>query len=281
MTTIRQNAKFFEMLAWLILATIIFSFPANAQVAWQIDPRSSVARLSLGSGQKAVEIGLGRVSGDVVFDRSDPADAVVTLKILPEGPQGANARISFTSRGSAIRRDGKLEVTGDLSFTHVERSVTMEPNEAYTGPVYGEPVEVKETREITLVFSDRNRTLPETQGGAMQLPASASVSREDFPSFVDSLAGGAWPKMLVDDEKCATPLTSGEDYSGVACSGNVVASIPSREVATGTGGGEGYCGFQATVTPDGRQATIALDLTLQREPVGTPVADSETTASIF
>jgi hypothetical protein len=279
MKTIRQNAKFFAMLAWLILATITLSVAANAQDAWQIDPRSSVARLSLGSGQNAVQIGLGRVSGDVVFDASDPADPVVTLKISPQGPQEANAKISFTSRRSALTRDGKLEVIGDLSFTHVERSVTMEPNEAYAGPVYGEPVELTETREITLVFSGRTR--PEKQGVAMHLPASVNVSREDFPSLMDSLAGGAWPKMLVNDEQCGTALTIGEDYSGVACTGNVIASVPSREVATGTGGGEGYYGSQATNIPDRRQAMIALDLTLQRAPVPVPVVSSGASASNF
>jgi polyisoprenoid-binding protein YceI len=279
MKTIRQNAKFFVMFAWLILATITFSVRVSAQDAWQIDARSSVARLSLGSGQNAVEIGLGRVSGDVVFDASDPTDPVVTLKISPEGPQGANAKISFTSRRSAVTRDGKLEVTGDLSFTRVERSVTMEPNEAYAGPVYGEPVAHTENREVTFVISDRG--LPKTQSGTMQLPASATLSHEDFPSFVDSLAGGAWPKMLVNDEQCGTALTISEDYSGVACTGNVIARVPSREVATGTGGGEGYYGFQSTVIPDRRQATIALDLTLQRAPVSAPVADSGTAASNF
>jgi len=279
MRTIRQNAQFFVMFAWLILATITFSVPANAQDAWQIDPRSSVARLSLGSRQNAVEIGLGRVSGDVVFDVSDPADPVVTLKISPEGPQRANAKISFTSRRSAVTRDGKLEVTGDLSFTRVERSVTMEPNEAYAGPVYGEPVELRETREITFVISDRGR--PKTQSGTIQLPASASVRGEDFPSFVNSLAGGVWPKMLVNDEQCGTTLTISEDYAGVACTGNVVARVPSREVATGTGGGEAYYGFRAANIPDRRQATIALDLTLQRAPVTTPVADSGTAESNF
>jgi polyisoprenoid-binding protein YceI len=279
MKTVRQNAKFFVMFAWLILATITFSAPANAQDAWQIDPHSSVARLSLGSGKNAVEIGLGRVSGDVVFDASDPADPVVTLKISPEGPRRANAKISFTSRRSALTRDGKLEVTGDLSFTRVERSVTMEPNEAYAGPVYGEPVAHTENREITFVISDRGR--PKTQSGTMQLPASATLSNEDFPSFVDSLAGGVWPKMLVNDEQCGTAMTISEDYSGVACTGNVVARVPSREVATGTGGGEGYYGFQATNIPDRRQATIALDLTLNRALVSTPVADSGTAASNF
>ncbi len=273
MTKIRQNAQFFVILAGLMLATVAASVPANAQEVWQVNPRYSVARLSLGSGENAAEIGLARVSGDVVFDASDPADPIVNLRISPDkDPHGTHSAMRFTSRRSKVTSDGKLVVTGDLSFTRLERSVTIEPNEAYAGPVYGEPVEHTVTREITFVLSDPIR--PKTQNGTMQLPASATVSHEDFPSFLDSLTGGAWPKMLVDDEQCRVPLTIGEDYSGVACTGNVIASVTNREVPTGTAGGEGYYGFQATVIPHRRRATIALDLTLQRAPAPTPVAGS-------
>lgn len=98
---------------------------------------------------------------------------------------------------------------------------------------------------------------------------------------VPANAQEAWPKMLVDDKQCRVPLTIGEDYCGAACTGNVLASVANREVPTGTAGGEGYYGFQATVIPDRRRATIALDLTLQRASAPTPVADSGTTTSIF
>ena len=44
--------------------------------------------------------------------------------------------MSFTSKQSVMMSDGKFIVTGDLSLTRIERSVTAEPNEAYSGPDY-------------------------------------------------------------------------------------------------------------------------------------------------
>jgi hypothetical protein len=64
--------------------------PVRAEDTWQLDPQHSVARLSLGSGSNAVGIGSARVSGDVVFESSDPADPFVRLKITPSN--GANCR---------------------------------------------------------------------------------------------------------------------------------------------------------------------------------------------
>jgi hypothetical protein len=54
--------------AWLLVLTVSFFSPAHAQETWRLDPQLSIARLSLGSGSNALETGLARVSGDVVFD---------------------------------------------------------------------------------------------------------------------------------------------------------------------------------------------------------------------
>ena len=57
--------------------------PVRAQDTWQLDRQNSIARLSLGSRSNALEIGLARVNGDVVFESSDPADPVISIKINP------------------------------------------------------------------------------------------------------------------------------------------------------------------------------------------------------
>ena len=62
---------------------------------------------------------------------------------------------------------GKLAVGGDLSVTRVERSVTLDPNEAIPGPEYGEPVVHTDTHEVRLVFPGAR--LPAAQNGAIQL----------------------------------------------------------------------------------------------------------------
>jgi len=251
--------KVLRPMAVMLALTISASIAAHAQETWQVDPQHSVARLSLGSGSNALEIGLARVSGDVVFESSDPADPSFYLSIKPDnGPQVDSAEMSFTSRRSTITSDGKLVVTGDLSITRIERSVTIEPNEAYHGPEYGEPVARTATQEVRLVVSAPG--LPASRTDSVQISGATSLSREAFPQLLDALTQSDWPNKLVNDEKCDTPSTVGEDYSGAACSGTVIATLNNSVVTTGTAGGEGYYGFQSTVTPDPERGTITLDL---------------------
>ena len=58
----------------------------------------------------------------------------------------------------------------------------MEPNEAYAGPVYGDPIVQTATREVTLVFPVTSQ--PAAQNGAIQLSASTTVGREAFPQLL-------------------------------------------------------------------------------------------------
>jgi len=245
----------------LLLAATTAPMAAHAQDSWQIDAKHSVATLSLGSGAHQLQIGLARVSGEVVFESSNPGDPIVTLKIVGDAREADYASMSFSSKRSAIGADGKLTVTGDLSVTRVERSVTMEPNEAYAGPQYGKPVARTTTHQITLIFSDP-RQVP-YQNGAMHFSGRSTISREDFPDLLDAIALDDWPSQLINDEKCENPSTIGEDYHGPECTGTVIASVSNVEVPTGGSGGEGFYGFEAIVTPDRNKATIALDLKLR------------------
>jgi polyisoprenoid-binding protein YceI len=261
----------------LLLAAVIVSLPVHAQDTLQVDPQHSFARLSLGSETNALEIGLARVSGDVVFDSSNPDDPVVNLKIMPsDGPRVEYAEMTFASQRSVVTAGGKLLVTGDLSITRVERSATIDVNEAYAGPQYGEPKARTDIRQITLVFSDPRRSA--ARDGVMQLSGTSSVSRETFPELVGGLAPGNWPTMLVDDEKCESPSTFGDDYSGAVCTGTVVATVTNSVVMVGTAGGEDYSGFQPTATPDRKQATMALDLKLKEVSPTSPAAGGMTSS---
>jgi hypothetical protein len=248
----------------LLLAATTASIAAHAQDSWQIDQKHSVATLSLGSGANQLQIGVARVTGEVVFESSDPGDPIVILKIVGDERKAGYASMSFSSKRSAIRADGKLTVTGDLSVTRVERSVTMEPNEAYAGPEYGEPVARTTTREITLVFSDPRQIPPQTS--VMRFPGMSTVSREDFPDLLDAIALDDWPGQLVDDERCEPPSTIGEDYHGPECTGTVIASVSNATVPRGNPGAEDFSGFEPIVNPDRNKATIALDLKLTPMP---------------
>ena len=249
-------------LAFLLLlafAVCFASIPARAQDGtWQVDAGHSIARLSLGAGSQSVDVGVAPVSGTVVFDSSDPADPAVHLNI-----KSPSSEISFKSERSAITSDGKLAVVGKLSVTRVERSVTMEPNEAYAGPVYGEPVRHTDTREVTLVSPVTS--LPAAQNGAIQLSASTTVGREAFPQLLSVLEPGNWPSVVVENENCTAPSTVGEDYSGAVCTGTPTETATNSAVAAYIGGGEGYYGgSEPAVVPDGSRATIALNLKLTK-----------------
>jgi hypothetical protein len=259
-------------LAWLLVLAVSFSGPAHAQETWRLDPQLSIARLSLGSGSNALETGLARVSGDVAFDSNDLTDPSVNLKITPGNEAGADyAKMSFTSKRSAMTSDGKLIVTGDLSVTRIERSVTADPNEAYAGPQFGDPVAHTETHQIALAFADPSQLA--AHDGTMLFSGTTSVIREDFPLLVDAVTLDDWPTVLVNDKKCEVPPTTvGEDYSGVKCSGTEIAAVSNSEVPTGVG--EGYYGFQPAMTPDHNHATITLNLKLTRTSA-TPSVDSK------
>jgi len=246
----------------LAFATATVSIPACAQDIWRIDPNGSVATLSLGARAKTLQLGLARVRGQVEFESSDPSDPTVTLRIGPGSEVAAEyASMSFTSKSSTLTADGKLRVIGDLSVTRVERSVTMEPTEAYDGPQYGDPVTYTNIRQVTVVFSDPRRL--GSQSGVLHFSGTSTVSREEFPQFLDALTSADWPTQLINDEKCKTPSTIGEDYHGADCTGTVIANVSNAVIPTGAPSGEGFYGFEPVIRPDRNKATISLDLKLE------------------
>ena len=255
----------------LAFAVVFASVSVHAQGTWQVDPHLSVTRLSLGSGSNALEIGLARVSGDVVFDSADPAIPSVKLKIYPDnGPVADHATMTFTSERSATTRNGKLVITGELSITRIERSATIDPNESYAGPVYGDPVARTDTRQITLVFSDARQAA--AQAGTMQFSGRTSISREDFPQFLNALTVDDWPSQLVNDKVCHGPSNPGAaDDFGTNCIGTVIATVTNPTVMVGSAGAEDYSGFQPAVTPDRDRGSIVLDLKLRRESSASPM----------
>ena len=259
------------LITLLAFATATVSMPAYAQDIWQIDPRSSVATLSVGAEAKTLQIGLARVWGWVEFESSDPSDPIVTFTIGAGSEVAAEyASMSFTSKSSALTPNGKLTVIGDLSVTRVERSVTMDPNEAYAGPQYGDPVTYTNTRQVSVVFSDPHGVA--FQGSVMYFPGTSTVSREDFPQFLDALTLADWPTQLINDEKCKTPSIIGEDYHGADCTGTVIANLSNAVVSTGAPSGEGFYGFEPVISPDRNKATISLDLKLVEIPASPTIS---------
>src|SRR5216684_1739406 len=150
---------------------------------WSLDSTTSSARFVQGStaDPDSVNTGVARVTGEVKLDTNDLGNSVFDLSIYPADEQWGHAPspeatlpagyvpdatdhtlLTFRSKRVLRMGDGKLEVIGDLTLTRVERSVTLTPSEAYTGPVYGDPVIHTETREISFLFPSLSTALSST-----------------------------------------------------------------------------------------------------------------------
>ena len=288
-----QSAK--SRILTVLIATIFPSISPMALAAegttWSLDTTTSSAQLFQGSraNPESVNSGVARVTGDVKIDTSDLDNSVVDLNIYPADENWGQALESDGSLPAAFIPDatehtlltfkstrvvrttyGQLKVIGDLTLTRVERSVTMDANDGYAGPVYGDPVVLSETREVTFLFPNSSALVPAAltsvsfqSQNSLDLSGSARVIHEDFPQLLGAINATNWPNVI-KDERCQNPSTVGEDYEGATCTGTVIAATQNYncQILT-TGGAEGYTGPVCT-PPAGEQTTIALDLKMVR-----------------
>lgn len=263
-----------------VLATA-FSLPSSAQDnTWQIDFNHSYARLSAGvSANSNFTLGAARVSGTVNLDTKDPVKSTLVFNIYPAGiyPPAVNpdaklkidslsdvanyTLFSFHSRRGALTPDGKLELTGDLTLTHVERAATFMPSEGYTGPLYGDLVIHTVTREAKFVVeipgpADRQRQVNKRT----EISALASIKDEDFPQLQTSIVDASWPP-LVQDENCQMPSTVGEDYQGAVCRGTPLNMPSFRELPVVVG--EDYHGPDTLTAQRGDKVKVMIAVHLE------------------
>jgi polyisoprenoid-binding protein YceI len=89
-----------NLLRWLLNLLLWSAATASGiehgQDRWQIDPNNSVATVSLGSGADMLQIGLARVSGQVVFEASDPSDPTVTFNVNSNEQGAEYTSMSFS-----------------------------------------------------------------------------------------------------------------------------------------------------------------------------------------
>jgi polyisoprenoid-binding protein YceI len=214
---------------------------------WSLDSDASDARLFQGSAANphALNTGMARVTGNVKLDTNDLDKSVFDLRIYPADEDWANALnlegnlpigyvpdandhtlLTFKSKHILRTAGGGLEVTGDLTLTRVQRGATIDPSEAYAGPVYGDPVIRTETREATFVFPSVGAALAPgaltptavENKEALDVSASAHIGYEDFPDLFSALTETNWP-LAVEYGNCQLPSTISEDYSGAVCTG--------------------------------------------------------------
>jgi polyisoprenoid-binding protein YceI len=227
------------MLGLTVLGFDVANKPVSTAGSWQVDTRHSDAKLTTdattdyGKTKLNVTLGYARVVGKVRID-DDPTKSSVDFSMYPATAMSPviaedgkflshwlenmsnNTLVCFHSKKVVRMPDGRLQATGELAVTRVDRNVEATPSEAYAGPVYGPPMIHRVSREGTFVF-DFPATGNGQKDGSVQASGSTKVFREDFPQLVRTVVNTYWP-VLVQDENCQTPAVS-EAYSGTKCTG--------------------------------------------------------------
>jgi polyisoprenoid-binding protein YceI len=238
-----RNFAIAAVIAFGILGLGASTSPSYTAGSWQVDTRHSDVQLitdattDYGKTKMNITLGFGRVNGTVIFDDSDPAKSNVDLRfypatsMLPSIAEDGKFRnlwlansanhtlVCFHSKSVTRTSDGKLQATGTMVLTRVDRSIQAEPNEGYAGPVYGPPIVHRISHEMTLVF-DRPAAQGNNQKGAVLESASTKVFREDFPQLLKAVTATYWPPV-VQDKTCQS-VDVGEDYHGIPCTGTML-----------------------------------------------------------
>ena len=219
----------------LVAVTGFFSVvPALAQnSASQIDSEHSTARLYLASTRNPesnLNVGVARTSGVVKLNSATP-DLDFTIYPADKQPSlqrsSASRRedkpnytvIAFKSRRVVPLAADSYRASGDLTLTYVQRTVSYDPSEGYSGPTYGPSITLSQTQPASFEF---RRAIPSGTPAGAEWIASSSISVEDFPELMAAISSTVWP-VFIADEKCVNPSNLGtEDYSGPACTGERV-----------------------------------------------------------
>jgi polyisoprenoid-binding protein YceI len=265
--------------AALLLAFAIPRKPVATTGSWQIDEHRSSAQLSadgttnFGKAPLTMTIGLTRVEGSVKLDGSNPANSAFDFHLYPAStmtpPIGEDGRINvkwiasqanttlvcFHSKGTQQTADGRLQTTGQLSFTRVDHNVEVVANEAYAGPVYGPAMIHQVARTATFVFD-----VPAAVAGkeGIRTSGTTTVVREDFPQMLKAVIGTYWPPLVMD-QNCTAPAAN-EGYAGARCTGTFL--VPPTLPGPAGNAGEDYPGPSGYNTVTGEHLTIVVNMRL-------------------
>ncbi|MGH9712167.1 MAG: hypothetical protein ACRD5M_02590 [Candidatus Acidiferrales bacterium] len=267
-----------------IVTVAIPGKPVSPSGSWVVDARHSDAQLStdgttdFGKAKLNVTVGFARVNGTVKLDSSDSAKSAFDFRMYPASAMAPvideegkvkiewfanhanNTLICFHSKGAQQTGEGRLRTTGTLVLTRVDRNVELTPSEGYTGPVYGPPMIHRLTHEATFVFGFPAAGGSGQKDGAIMASGSTKVVREDFPQLLKTVIATYWPPV-VQDRKCETPSSVGEDYSGTPCTGTFLMTQPLPEAPHGANAEDypGPANFNSVV---GQQLTIFVHMRL-------------------
>jgi polyisoprenoid-binding protein YceI len=233
------------LLALAVLGLDVPNKPSSIAGSWQVDARHSDAKLitdattDYGKTKMNVTLGFARVNGRVKIDDRDPTKSSIEFRFYPATSMAPaidedgkflgqwlenlsnHTLVCFHSKRVVRTPGGRLQATGDLTVTRVDRNVEATPSEAYAGPVYGPPVIHRVSREATFVFD-----FPADGNGqkerSIKASGSTSMFRENFPQLVRTVVNTYWPPV-VQDEHCQVP-DANEAYSGSQCTGTYLST---------------------------------------------------------
>lgn len=168
--------------------------------------------------------------------------------------------LCFHSKQVTKTADGKLQATGELKLTRVDRNVQADPTEAYAGPAYGPPIVHSVTRQVTFVFDAPSAATRGTTAGASRMFGSTAMTRENFPQLLKAVVNTYWPP-LIQDAKCEPGSGNSEDYRGGQCTGTVLQppALPQGPYAGGREDSPGPSDYNAVA---GNELSIVLHMRL-------------------
>ena len=224
----------------LVTVGMMVALPAIAQnTLWRIDSEHSTARLFLASSKNpdaGDNVGVARISGVIDHEAGDPSRSGFDFTVYPadktadeSGKNPDYTVIRFKSTQVVPVNQETVRVTGDLTLSYVERSVTADPSQGYSGPLYGPPVHHFVTQEAVFEFQKVSPAGTQTAtDNQTEWLASSTTIGEDFPQLLNVVSTTNWP-TFVADERCVVPSV-GEDFSGPSCTGETVERIARADV---------------------------------------------------
>jgi polyisoprenoid-binding protein YceI len=232
------------ILAGIAVMALAPRVPAQSD-KWKIDAGHSHATFLLMSSHAPAKprvAGIARVSGLASLNSEDPSKIALRMSIYPEGegedlltaddtlrPDGLASLafysvLSFQSERSITKQKDQVQLSGELTMTHVTRAGTAAWSNSYTGSRYVDPDKKTFSRDATLtLLTSREAIAADEKAGLLRLDFFADINREDFPELWTSLPDSIWP-AVVDDRNCAMPPIQVDmrAYQGANCTGTVV-----------------------------------------------------------
>lgn len=240
--------------------------PPSVSGSWQMDNRRSDAQLTTDAttdyGKRKIDLTLGfaRVNGTVKIDDNDPTKSRIDLTIYPAtsivpsidengiflsdwvaSRSPHHTLVCFHSRQVMRTPDRRLQATGELALTSVDRNVEAEisGNEGLS-EVQADPAPVvhRTAHEVTFILDLPASHEIGTEGGNALASGSIIVSREHFPQMVKTAINTYWPP-LVKEENCGGPIAK-EAYGSSQCTGTFLEALGLPEAPQATNGKDSH-----------------------------------------